>query len=35
MMRDPRMAGLPTSGFAAGPSLFKDTMQLAAATDNT
>ena len=26
----PRMAGLPTSGFAAGPCLFKDTMQLAA-----
>ena len=31
----PRMAGLPKSGFAAGPSLFKDTMQLAAATNNT
>jgi len=31
----PRMAGLPKSGFAAGPCLFKDTMQLAAATDNT
>jgi UDP-N-acetyl-D-mannosaminuronic acid dehydrogenase len=31
----PRMAGLPTSGFAAGPCLFKDTMQLAAATNNT
>ena len=30
----PRMAGLPKSGFAAGPCLFKDTMQLAAATDN-
>ncbi len=30
----PRMAGLPTSGFAAGPCLFKDTMQLAAATAN-
>jgi UDP-N-acetyl-D-mannosaminuronic acid dehydrogenase len=30
----PRMAGLPTSGFAAGPCLFKDTMQLAAATNN-
>ena len=30
----PRMAGLPTSGFAAGPCLFKDTMQLAAAYDN-
>ncbi|MBI4822493.1 MAG: nucleotide sugar dehydrogenase [Deltaproteobacteria bacterium] len=27
----PRMAGLPSSGFAAGPCLFKDTMQLAAA----
>jgi UDP-N-acetyl-D-mannosaminuronic acid dehydrogenase len=27
----PRMAGLPTAGFAAGPCLFKDTMQLAAA----
>jgi len=31
----PRMAGLPTGGFAAGPCLLKDTMQLAAATDNT
>ena len=30
----PRMAGLPKSGFAAGPCLFKDTMQLAAASDN-
>src|SRR5262249_55093862 len=30
----PRMAGLPKSGFAAGPCLFKDTMQLAAANDN-
>jgi UDP-N-acetyl-D-mannosaminuronic acid dehydrogenase len=30
----PRMAGLPKSGFAAGPCLFKDTMQLAAATVN-
>jgi UDP-N-acetyl-D-mannosaminuronic acid dehydrogenase len=30
----PRMAGLPTSGFAAGPCLFKDTMQLAAANNN-
>lgn len=30
----PRMAGLPKSGFAAGPCLFKDTMQLAAATNN-
>jgi len=29
-----RMAGLPTSGFAAGPCLFKDTMQLAAADNN-
>ena len=36
LMRDyPRMAGLPKSGFAAGPCLFKDTMQLAAATNNT
>lgn len=26
----PRMAGLPSSGFAGGPCLFKDTMQLAA-----
>lgn len=26
----PRMAGVPSSGFAAGPCLFKDTMQLAA-----
>jgi UDP-N-acetyl-D-mannosaminuronic acid dehydrogenase len=31
----PRMAGLPKSGFAAGPCLFKDTMQLAAACDNS
>jgi UDP-N-acetyl-D-mannosaminuronic acid dehydrogenase len=31
----PRMAGLPRGGFAAGPCLFKDTMQLAAATENT
>lgn len=31
----PRMAGLPKSGFAAGPCLFKDTMQLAAANHNT
>ncbi|HEV3166341.1 MAG TPA: nucleotide sugar dehydrogenase [Isosphaeraceae bacterium] len=31
----PRMAGLPKSGFAAGPCLFKDTMQLAAACNNT
>lgn len=30
----PRIAGLPRSGFAAGPCLFKDTMQLAAANDN-
>jgi UDP-N-acetyl-D-mannosaminuronic acid dehydrogenase len=30
----PRMAGLPKSGFAAGPCLFKDTMQLAAAANN-
>jgi UDP-N-acetyl-D-mannosaminuronic acid dehydrogenase len=30
----PRMAGLPKSGFAAGPCLFKDTMQLAAANHN-
>ena len=28
------MAGLPRSGFAAGPCLFKDTMQLAAASNN-
>jgi UDP-N-acetyl-D-mannosaminuronic acid dehydrogenase len=35
MTRDyARMAGLPRSGFAAGPCLFKDTMQLAAATNN-
>jgi UDP-N-acetyl-D-mannosaminuronic acid dehydrogenase len=35
MTRDyPRMAGLPKSGFAAGPCLFKDTMQLAAANNN-
>lgn len=35
MTRDyPRMAGLPRGGFAAGPCLFKDTMQLAAASDN-
>jgi UDP-N-acetyl-D-mannosaminuronic acid dehydrogenase len=31
----PRMSGLPRAGFAAGPCLFKDTMQLAAATGNT
>jgi len=30
----PRMAGLPKSGFAAGPCLFKDAMQLAAAHNN-
>ena len=30
----PRMAGVPGSGFAAGPCLFKDTMQLAAASSN-
>ena len=30
----PRMAGLPRSGFAAGPCLFKDTMQLSAAYDH-
>ncbi|MHC5539986.1 UDP binding domain-containing protein, partial [Singulisphaera rosea] len=30
----PRMAGLPRSGFAAGPCLFKDTMQLAAAAND-
>jgi len=30
----PRMAGLPGGGFAAGPCLFKDTMQLAAANNN-
>jgi UDP-N-acetyl-D-mannosaminuronic acid dehydrogenase len=30
----PRMAGLPRSGFAAGPCLFKDTMQLSAAYNN-
>ncbi|HET9555034.1 MAG TPA: nucleotide sugar dehydrogenase [Anaeromyxobacteraceae bacterium] len=30
----PRMRGLPTAGFAAGPCLFKDTMQLAAYYDN-
>lgn len=30
----PRMKGLPKSGFAAGPCLFKDTMQLAAANNN-
>lgn len=30
----PRMAGLPKSGFAAGPCLFKDTMQLGSAANN-
>lgn len=30
----PRMSGLPSSGFAAGPCLLKDTMQLAAAYNN-
>ncbi|QDV38975.1 nucleotide sugar dehydrogenase [Tautonia plasticadhaerens] len=30
----PRMSGLPRSGFAAGPCLFKDTMQLSAAYNN-
>jgi UDP-N-acetyl-D-mannosaminuronic acid dehydrogenase len=30
----PRMAGLPKSGFAAGPCLFKDAMQLFAAHNN-
>lgn len=30
----PRMAGLPRSGLAAGPCLFKDTMQLASAYQN-
>jgi UDP-N-acetyl-D-mannosaminuronic acid dehydrogenase len=35
MTRDyPRMAGLPKGGFAAGPCLLKDTMQLAAANNN-
>jgi UDP-N-acetyl-D-mannosaminuronic acid dehydrogenase len=29
------MSGLPKSGFAAGPCLFKDTMQLAAADNNS
>ncbi len=31
----PRMSGLPKAGFAAGPCLFKDTMQLAAVAENT
>ncbi|HSY14672.1 MAG TPA: nucleotide sugar dehydrogenase [Jatrophihabitantaceae bacterium] len=36
LMQDyPRAADLPGAGFAAGPCLFKDTMQLAAFTDNT
>jgi UDP-N-acetyl-D-mannosaminuronic acid dehydrogenase len=30
----PRAADMPGAGFAAGPCLFKDTMQLAAMTDN-
>jgi UDP-N-acetyl-D-mannosaminuronic acid dehydrogenase len=30
----PRAADMPTAGFAAGPCLFKDTMQLAAFNDN-
>ena len=30
----PRMSGLPSAGFAAGPCLFKDTMQLAAYYNN-
>ncbi len=30
----PRMKGFPTSGFTAGPCLFKDTMQLAAYSEN-
>jgi UDP-N-acetyl-D-mannosaminuronic acid dehydrogenase len=35
MTRDyPRMSGVPSSGFAAGPCLFKDTMQLAALNNN-
>jgi UDP-N-acetyl-D-mannosaminuronic acid dehydrogenase len=31
----PRAADIPAAGFAAGPCLFKDTMQLAAFVDNT
>jgi UDP-N-acetyl-D-mannosaminuronic acid dehydrogenase len=31
----PRAKGFPKAGFAAGPCLFKDTMQLSAFTDNT
>jgi UDP-N-acetyl-D-mannosaminuronic acid dehydrogenase len=35
MKRDyPRLAGLPSPGFAAGPCLFKDTMQLASFAQN-
>ena len=35
MKRDyPRLGGLPSAGFAAGPCLFKDTMQLAALAKN-
>jgi UDP-N-acetyl-D-mannosaminuronic acid dehydrogenase len=35
LMRDyPRAADMPGAGFAAGPCLFKDTMQLAAFNDN-
>ena len=35
MTRDyPRAAGMPKPGFAAGPCLFKDTMQLAAFNNN-
>ena len=30
----PRLDNMPTAGFAAGPCLFKDTMQLAAYSDN-
>jgi UDP-N-acetyl-D-mannosaminuronic acid dehydrogenase len=30
----PRAADMPSAGFAAGPCLFKDTMQLTAVTDN-
>jgi UDP-N-acetyl-D-mannosaminuronic acid dehydrogenase len=30
----PRLAGMPGPGFAAGPCLFKDTMQLAAFSEN-
>jgi UDP-N-acetyl-D-mannosaminuronic acid dehydrogenase len=31
----PRLKGLPTAGFAAGPCLFKDAMQLAAYSNNS